>query len=63
MKKSLTLKMFILIAVSLIAVLSLIVLMQNVFFGEYYESIKIDLTVDRLNEFWDDYIEDDWTVE
>jgi len=63
MKRSLTIKMFILIFVSIIALFSFIATFQYIYYQNFYENSKIKETAKNLENYVTDYTDNNWTLE
>ncbi|MCH4887902.1 HAMP domain-containing histidine kinase [Acidaminobacter sp. JC074] len=63
MKASLTIKMFVLIFVSIVLLFSCIGIFQYVYYQSFYESSKIEETANNLEKYVSDYIKEDWSLE
>jgi len=63
MKRSLTIKMFVLIFVSIIALFSFIATFQYIYYQNFYENSKIKETARNLENYVTDYTDNNWTLE
>lgn len=63
MRKSLTLKMFIIIFLSILSLFGLIAGFQYFYYLNFYESKKIEETAHNLNEYIHKYSDGNWTLE
>ncbi|MCG8641143.1 MAG: hypothetical protein MI862_15520, partial [Desulfobacterales bacterium] len=63
MMKSLSLKLFVIIFLSFIIMITGIVFAFDIYFNNYYENIKIENTIKNINEFADAYSKYDWNKE
>ncbi len=63
MKRSLTIKMFVLIFTSIIALFSCIAVFQYIYYQNFYENSKINETARNLENYVSDYTENNWNLE
>lgn len=63
MKKSLSLKLFVTIALSFVIMISCIILSIYIYFSSFYEKQKVQSMVDSINAFSEDYQQNDWNEE
>ncbi len=63
MKRSLTVKMFVLIFSSIIVLFSFIAMFQYVYYQNFYENSKIKETANNLENYVTDYTNEQWTLE
>ncbi|WP_432661954.1 HAMP domain-containing sensor histidine kinase [Wukongibacter baidiensis] len=63
MKKSLSLKLFATIFFAFVVMITGIVFALDIYFNNFYENIKIENTIKRINEFANDYSQNKWNKE
>jgi len=63
MKRSLTIKMFVLIFTSIVALFSCIAVFQYIYYQNFYENSKIHETAKNLENYVSDYTDNRWNLE
>ncbi len=63
MKRSLTIKMFVLIFTSIVALFSCIAVFQYIYYQNFYENSKIHETAKNLENYVSDYTDNSWNLE
>ena len=62
-KRSLTLKMFLLISISFVVIFAAVLFFQSRFFSRYYETAKVNNTIHKINELSERLESQDWEIE
>lgn len=62
-RKSLTIKMFLLISVSFVFIFSVVLFFQSQFFSKYYESTKTNNVINKINELSQKLESQNWEIE